>query len=300
MKLKKKTLIILGILLLTHITYTFTKYIVEEYHSYYANSKNFYFTSNILKEDNPLYQINNWSNIGQFSISFDLSSKKNEYIQTDYDIAYKVSVTCPNDVTCTVDKSTGIIYETNHSDNITVTVNPTRVFNENEKITVELNAESTAPYVKKLSARFEYIVGKTGTTYEIEDEPNKPYMLFKVTTAKNYCTVTEAFQSYKVNDVITSSDYYQLSDANKNKCVSNHVSLSFDPYTILLDTTSEILNNATYTTTNYNGSGLINHLEYDIGPLSTIAVKFYKRYPSNNYAYPIVNSTSIVNVNITE
>ena len=73
-----------------------------------------------------------------------------------------------------LDKNSGIIYNTseNHSDSVILTVNPQRAYTENESITIYIEAESTSPYNKTISANFQYIVGKSGITYEIEDEAN--------------------------------------------------------------------------------------------------------------------------------
>ena len=105
---------------------TLAKYIIHEFHSYYLDSKNFYFTSNRLTANNALYQINNWSGVGSFNISFDLLSQKNTYVYSNYDIPYTVSVTCPNDVQCTLSHNSGTIFSSSltHSDTVTVSVNP--------------------------------------------------------------------------------------------------------------------------------------------------------------------------------
>ena len=283
-RLNKKYIILLLLLvvpLLTYITITFAKYVTEKFYSYYTNSKHFYFTSNILKEDNPLYQINNWVGIGQFTINFDLLSSKNEYVHTEYDIAYQAQVICPSDVTCIIDKPTGTIYTSSHSDTLKVTVNPKRLYTEGEKLDIQIIASSTSPY-------------------EIEDHANQTYLLLKLTNAINYCIVTEAFDTYSVNDAIDVNNFMNLSETNKNKCVSQYASISFDPNNIVLDTTSEVLKTSTYTTTNINNVAYINHLDFTLNPLSSVAIKFYKKNYANNYTYPITNPTSIINVNFTD
>ncbi len=278
--------------------YTFSKYIIEEFHSYYSNSKHFYFTSNILTKNNDLYQVNNWLGMGSFTISYDLFSKQNDLVFTDYDIPYETSFVCPSDVICSIDKPTGTIYEASHSDTVTLSVSPTRVYEEGETMVIELRAKSTSPYVSELKARFEYIVGKQGVTYEIEDSANQAYMLLKVTNAISYCTVTEAFSTYQVGDIIERSVFNTLTAEQKKKCLSQKISLNFDPHLLLLDTTGSIMNEANYQITTVDNYEYINHLEFYIDPMSTTAIKFYKQIPANNYTYPITNSSSIVSVYI--
>ena len=301
-KFTPKTLIIYGIILVivSFGVTTLAKYIIEEFHGYYLNAKHFYFTSNRLKKDNPVYLVNNWSGVGAFNISFDLLSQKNEYVYSEYDIPYTVSVTCPTNVTCSVDKPSGTIYNssTTHSDTITVSVNPGRSYNENEHLIIDLTAQSVSPYVETITARFEYVVGKQGTTYEIEDAANQVYLHLKITNAINFCKVVTAFGNYSVNDLIDNSVYRTLSPSDQANCVSKYVDLSFNPSLLLIDTTENIINESIYTTTTISGTEYVNSLSTTIAPLSTISIKFYKVNPSSNYTYPLNNNTSIINVNI--
>jgi len=281
--------------------FTFAKFISVKFHNYFLDSKHFYFTSNRLTDNNALYRVNNWSGVGSFTISFDLLSEKNSYVYTDYDIPYTVSFNCPSDVICSLDKSSGIIYSSSsaHSDTVTLSVNPQRIYDENERLTIHLIATSTSPYVKTITADFQYVVGKQGVTYEIEDVKNQPYMMFKVTNAISYCTVISAFRTYQVNYKIDNSVYRTLNDTEKDKCVSQVITLNFNPNDVLLDTTSNIVDKSTYNVTTINGVSYINGLTFNISPASTMAIKFYKINPTLNYTYPIVNNTSIVGVTIS-
>ena len=206
----KKLLLLVPIIAIVMIgTYTLAKYVIEEFHSYYLQSKHFYFTSNRLKKNLATYMVNNWSGVGSFDISFDLSSEKNSLVHSDFDIPYTVTATCPNDVTCVFDKQSGTVYANSqtHSDTVTLTVTPSRNYNENERLVIYIEANSTSPYTEQLKANFEYVVGKQGVTYEVEDEANRPYMVFKLTNAINYCTVIQAFGDYSIGDEIDSSIY---------------------------------------------------------------------------------------------
>lgn len=302
MKNTKKIIAIILIIALVISLPTLGKFISSKFYEFYLNSKHFYFYSNRLKTDDALYQINNWSGVGNFEIEFDLSSEKNRYTYADYDISYNVSYECPSTVNCSISESNGTIYSTNtnHSNSITLYVVPNRVFTENEKLQIKVSATSTSPYKKTISATYEYIVGKSGVTYEIEDETNKAYALLKMTNAVSFCTVTEAFDTYSVGDKIDGSDFINLSDTNKNKCISEYINISFDPNILLVDNTSSILNYATYTTTNIGGVDYINTMRFKIDPSSTLALKFYKINNSNNYTYPIVNNTSAITVSIQD
>ena len=288
--------IVLIMLLATLGPTTLAKYIKEEFHSYYLNSKHFYFTSNRLKKNNPIYLVNNWSGVGSFNISFDLLSVKNSLVYADYDIPYTVTYNCPNDVTCSLDKSTGTIYRTSttHSDTVTLSVTPTRNYAEGERLQITIIANSTSPYSETIRATFEYVVGKQGITYEIEDEANRPYMIFKITNAINYCKVITAFGNYQVNQLLDNVIYRQLSDADKAKCIGENIVLNFSPNVVILDTTSNIINTATIGNTSINGVSYVNMLDFYIEPVSTMAIKFYKKNVANNYTYPNENNNNSI------
>lgn len=297
-----KTMIILItiILFLTFIGPIMAKFVTDTFHSYYLSSKNFYFTSNRLKKNAPTYLVNNWSGVGSFNINVGLSSMKNSLVYSNYDIPYTVTYRCPNDVTCSFDKNSGTIYgaDVNHSDSVVLSVNPSRAYAENERLSIYIEATSSSPYVETIGAYFEYVVGKQGVTYEIEDEANRPYMVLKITSAINFCKVKEAFSTYQVNDTIDSNTYMSLSSQNKLKCVSKKIDLSFNPNLLLLDTTSNIIETSTYGTQTISGVDYINALYFGIGPVSTMAIKFYKVNVVNDYTYPYENNSSIVTVNV--
>ena len=111
--------------------------------------------------------------------------EKNQYVYSPYDIPYTVSVNCPNDVTCTLDKTSSTVYQssTNHSDTVTLSVNPSRNYTQGETLTIIITAQSTSPYIETISAIFQYSVGQQGVSYEIEDEANRVYAILKITNA---------------------------------------------------------------------------------------------------------------------
>lgn len=303
-KIKKYIPVILIILALIVVINgrSLAKYVIEEFHSYYLNSKHFYFTSNRLSEDNNLYQINNWSGVGSFYITFDLLAQKNSYVFTDYDITYQVNVVCPTGVICQVDKPTGTIYgnSINHADTVTLFVNPQATYNEGDILSIDISATSNSPYIKRISATYQYIVGKKGVTYLIDDKANQTYMMLELTNAINYCTVVTAFGTYAVGDHISNTDFMQLSAQDKAKCISKNITLSFNPNVVILDTTSLLVQSSSNTTQTIGGVAYLNSITFPINPSSSNAIKFYKINPVNNYTYPIVNNSSIVSVAIND
>ena len=276
-------IIVLGVISIT--TATVAKYVVEEFHGYYLNSKHFYFTSNRLKTNNPVYLVNNWSGVGEFDISFDLIAMKNSLVYTDYDIPYEVDYDCPTGVGCVFDKPTGVISknDANHSDTVTLTVTPSATYNEGDHLIVGITAWSTSPYIETIYATFEYVVGKKGVTYEIEDEANRPYLMLKITNAITYCTLIADYGEWHAGKELDNSIYRQMDPADKPKCVGEQINLSFDPHDIILDTTGDIVKTATLGNTTISGIDYVSSLGFYIEPVSTMAIKFYKTDPSINY-----------------
>ena len=299
--LKLFIIVIVGIVITLSLP-TVAKYVKDNIDSYYLRSKNFYYSSNLLDQTNPLYQIGTWSGVGDFSVEFNLYSKENELLFSESDITYTVSATCSTDATCTADITSGTLYanDNDHSTTITVNVHPHRVFVENEFIQITIIAKSTSPYIKELKGRFKYIVGREGVSYEIEDETNRTYLLLKVTNDIDYCKVITAFGNYSVGNNISDSVYRTLTKAQQANCVSQYIDISFSPQTLLLDSTSSVLDSATYTTTTINSINYINSLRFVIAPNSTLSIKFYKIDPSQNYTYPLGQNTSIITLSASD
>ncbi len=289
-------LFILFAIFLTYGITTSAKYVTDRITSYYLRSKNFYFSSNLLDKTNPTYQIGTWSGVGEFDISFDLYSKENDYLFSESDITYEVSYTKSADVNATINKATGTLYsqDTEHSDKIIITVIPQRVFVENESVTVSVLAKSTSPYKKEIRATFVYIVGQEGVSYSIQDEANSNYMFLKVTNDIDYCTVITAFGDYSVNDHISDSDYRDLTSTQQLNCVSQYITLQYNPSDILIDSTSAVLEHATYTTTTINSISHLNSITFAIAPNSTVSIKYYKINPTANNTYPTSGGNSSI------
>ena len=297
----KKVLLMIVIITVVSVgVSTLAKFVIEEFHGYYLNAKDFYFTSNRLKKNQPTYLINNWSGVGSFNISFNILSEKNQYVYSPYDIPYTVSANCPNDVICTLDKTSSTVYQNsaNHSDTVTLSVNPSRNYTQGETLTIIITAQSTSPYIETISARFQYSVGQQGVSYEIEDEANRVYAILKITNAITYCRVNTAFLTYSVGDLIDNQVYRELDPVYKPNCIGKKVDLTFSPNVLLLDTTDKLIDSSTYTTTTINGTAYINSLSTTIAPISTMAIKFYKVDDTQNYTYPNNNNQpSIIGVN---
>ncbi len=294
MKRRRLIIILIILILLLPVGITFSRYITENIRNYIMEANHFFFNSDKLVSGGVTYGINNWGGAGNIEIQFELNNHKNNILTSDTDIEYTLDITCDNGLICSLSSDSGVIQVAEKTDDFTLTLTPTRPFNDNESVTVTVSATSSTPYVKTLSATFVVTVGRRGIDYEITDSEGSPYLIFSITNALDTYKVITAFGDYSVNDLITTNDYLALSDENKAKCASAVITLSFNPSVIILDTTSEIMSSATYQTTNYNGVDYISNITFPMDVMMSKEIRFYKRDSSRNWTYPIVNNTSVV------
>ena len=297
-KKHRNIVIAVAIVLFLPIGYTFSKFVLTELHEFFLNSKDFYFTSNRLAVDNPRFQIDNWSGAETITLEIELKSSKNDYLLADYDIPFNLVVDCDTDMTCSTDNSSGVIYQSNGNQAmVVITAVPQRAFHEGESTVINVSATSVSPYVKTIEASFEYVVTRTSVTYNIDDEVKSAYMLTSITNAVSYCIAQEDFLTYHQGDEIDVVDFRDLSPVNQAKCISQTITIGFDPHILLFDNTSELLKRATYTTTTIDGVDYINSITFTMNPLSSVDVKFYKVDINQDYSYTYGYGTSIITFN---
>ena len=298
--MKKKRLIIISILVfivifaVSPLGVTLTRYVTQNIRNYILEANNFFFNSDKLVYGGTTYGINNWGGVGQIEIQFQLNNHKNNILTSDADIEYTLNTTCDSTVTCVLSAESGVIQKAEKTDNLTLRVTPLQAFNDNESITVSVSATATSPYTKTLSATFVITVGTRGINYEITDSVASPYLIFKITNAQDTYKVITPFNGYSAGDLLPTNTYLALSDDDKAKCASALVTLSFDPSVVILDTTSDIMKTATFSTTRYNNIDYISSITFKVDVMTSMDIRFYKRDTSQNYTYPIVNNNSVI------
>lgn len=295
--IKKHKIIFLSLLIIIilPLTITFSRYVYSKVIDYILETNKFYFNSDKLTKDGKIYEINNWSGTDPFNIEFDLNNRKNNLLYSDSDIEYELNVECEEDTLCSITNKNGVIYKEENSEIFNLTITPKRVFNVNEEVTIKVTGKSLSPYKKTLSATFKIKVGTQGLTYEIKDEKLQPYLMFNITNTRQSYFARTAFGSYNVGDEIIAEDYLALSDADKKKFSSARITLSFNPNIVILDTTTNITKNSEKQYTTVDGISYISSITFDMGAVSSMAIRFYKKDTSKNYTYPIITTTPIIN-----
>ena len=283
-KSQKIILIIFACILCLPIAFTLGRFVYQKAVDLYFTSKNFFFESDKLTVDNASYLLDYWNGVDPYDVVINLNSFKNNKLKSNNDITYKVSYTCSSTVICNTTKEEGTIYKDTNTDSFTVTMTPNATFKDGDSVVISIEAESTSPYKKKLSAQFKLVVGKYGLSHEITDNKNDVYLELKVTNTLDYYTIKEAFDNYDVNDRISSSDYAKLSDENKAKCASAIITVSFDPNVIYTDNNNTtFLNSYNIETEKLNGFDYINKFTFKMDSASSTVVKFYKKDAGKDY-----------------
>ena len=295
-KTKKRIIIISITLFLLFVTATYGRYIYYGIRNYYLSTKNFYFNSDKLSENDAYYQLDNWSGVEPVTITFNMNSKKNNIVSSPDNITYDIEFECSTNVTCVATKNNGIIMNNVNTDDFSITMTPNVTLVDGDSIWLEVSAKATNPYTKTLSGMFTINVGEIGLSYEIVDSKGSPYLDFMITNTLDYYKVFEAFDGHNVGDRIEISEYLALSDTNKKKCAAARITLEFNPNLFRLDMTNEAYIQSTATTTITMGDGYdyINSVTFGTDALSSTSVRFYKLNTSNDYSYPFVTSTPII------
>lgn len=298
LKFNKKTIVLIFIVLLSlGVVTSLGRFIYDEIRNNFIETKKFYFESDKLKEVEALYQIDNYNGVDTYNFPININSFKNNKEKSNTDIEYEVEYSCSTNVVCDINKTSGVVYATNNSDDLFASITPIVSLNDKDTVWLTVKASATKPFLKEISAKFTLTVGYFGLAHEITDEAHKPYFELKVTNTLDYYNIIEAFNGYSIGDKIDLVTFGALSDVNKEKCVSSYVTLNFAPNTVILDTTSQVYYDAVSTnTTAIDGFLYINEIKFKIDAISSQVVRFYKKNVTNNYTYPIVNPTSIVTV----
>lgn len=308
------TMIVIILIIVSYFSSSFGRYALNFVNDFYLRSKEFYFYSNKMLATGKTVTINDWPGTDDYYISVEMNSRENNLLVARNDITYTISykdassdvqIFLPQEVNRTIygSESTATVKNT---DSFEVRVHPIRALQNGEAVYFTLEATSTSPYVKTLSAVYTLVVGKAQLTYKIIDEPGQPFFDVDITNAMESYKVGTAFGSYSAGEELTVSAYEALSDEQKALCYSARVTINFNPNTCVMDITDshyiEAEKNSRTTTTTINKGGntytYVNGLTFDVKPLTSTSVRFYKNDVTQDYTYSSVEGGTCV-VNLT-
>lgn len=288
---KRLILICLLFIFLLPFTTSFGRYTLNNVKEFFNRSREFYFYSDKLGEDNPLFLIDNWSGVDDYTITVNMNSRENNILGAKYDIKYNISYVCSSNAICTLSKTSGTIPANTNTDFFNLVITPNAKLETGDEVKVTITATADSAYEKTITGEFVLKVGKEDITYKIEDSQNNPYLNVNITNTKSFYVVDEAFDSYAVGDSLTIDQYISLSDENKIKCHSAIITIKFNPLNVVMDmTNSSYLNAIDIKTIPLNGYQYINEITFKIDAISSTTVRLYKVDVSKDYT----DSTSII------
>ena len=298
---KKKVIVITVLILVISLATVFAGYVLNKSDDFYSRTKEFYFNSDRLAADMPVYKIENWSGVDDYLITINMNSKDNNLVAATYNINYQISATCSGNLVSQLSKPSGVIPNTTNTDTFTLLISPNGLLQAGDTAYVEITATANSPYQKTLKARFNLVVGQEKISYEIIDRAGGEYLELSISNTLSYYTVKQAFGGYIVGDRINRDVYSTLSSADMAKCYSAIVNLSFDPNVVLMDMTDLNYLNATNTGDILKGAyRYINNITFKVEASTSTKVRFYKVNTSQNYTYPNPgNGSPIITVGIT-
>ena len=301
-KHKKLSIVLLSCLVVFVLIATvFGRYIHNIIQNYILETKNFYFNSSILNINGKNYSITNWDGVNAYTLTIDLNNRKTDEIYTTSDIVYTIQVSCPNTVVCTLSKTGGTIHPEDSTDSYQITVTPIQSFGENDSVTLTTSVESSTPYHKQMSATYTIGVERSDFSYEIVDAPNEKFLTINFTNAITFYEVSEAFGDYAVGDFVSVDDYTQLSSTDQAKCYSAIVSVRYDPEVLFVDMSNKYFINRLstgYYEETINGYQWVSGFSFKVNASSSSSINFYKDDITQDYTYPIVNNSSVIQVSV--
>lgn len=301
-KHKKMSIIVLSSLIVFVLIATvFGRYIHNIIQNYILETKNFYFNSSILNINGKNYSIMNWDGVNSYTLTIDLNNYKTDEIYTTSDIVYTIQVSCPDTVVCTLSKNGGVIHPEDATDSYQITVTPVQSFGENDSVTLTTSVESSTPYHKQMSATYTIGVERSDFSYEIVDAPNQKFLTINFTNAVSFYEVSEAFGDYAVGDFVSVDDYTRLSATDQAKCYSAIVSIRYNPRNLFVDMSNKYyINrlNSNYYEETIDGNQWVSGFSFKVNASSSSAINFYKDDITQDYTYPIVNDTSVIQVTV--
>ena len=137
-KALKKVIVICVLISIISFVTVFGRYMLNRYRDFYTRTKEFYFNSDKLSEDEPEYRIENWPGIDYYDLTINMNSRGNEKLVATYDIEYEIEFVYSDNVTCTINKpstinnvtrkgiATGTIYSNTNQDAFELTITPVR------------------------------------------------------------------------------------------------------------------------------------------------------------------------------
>jgi hypothetical protein len=191
------------------------------------------------------------------------------------------------------------IYKANNSDSFKIHVSKklssSLVFNDGDRVTIRIWAESTSPYVEKLAGYITYIIKKTDVSYEISDEEYSLYATLRLSNSRDsgdnekanitfdpkYVRLDMTNQYYlecvqSDSCTVTTAQYYKLNEDVKVGATTYKKDALFTPTEI---------SSLGISTSKCSLYDYVTGFSVNIEPLYSVSINFYKDQVHDNYSY---------------
>lgn len=200
---KKQLLIIVLIVTALGIMYSFSKYAIQLSSTNIQTAEQFYFESEILKEEGASYELKDWDGASRYTLEITLKNYADSLRYTKSDIKYEVegvAVTEGITVTTSLTADNTTISGTEQGESkFYIYVDPTSAVDEGEYVEFSVTANATSPYAKSLTANFKLFAKSQGNGYEATiSEENNQYVDLVINTQKENKNITINYDNSKL------------------------------------------------------------------------------------------------------
>jgi hypothetical protein len=169
------------------------------------------------------------------------------------------------------------------------------VFNDGDRITIRVWAQSTSPYVEKLAGYITYIIKKIDVSYEISDKEYDLYATLRLSNSRDSGDSEKANITFDPRYVrLDMSNQYYLDCLNDSSCnviygdyykLNENVTVGGTTYKKESVFTAEDLSTYGIDTNKCTLYNYVKGFSVDIEPLYSVSITFYKDDVRANYTY---------------
>ncbi len=217
----------------------------------------------------------------------------------------------PSDV-ITSESYSRTIYRANNSDSFKIHVSKKSsssiVFNDGDRITIRIWAESTSPYVEKIAGYITYIIKKVDVSYEISDKEYDLYATLRLSNSRDSGESEKANITFDPRYVrLDMSNQYYLECLNDSSCtvlygqyykLNEDVTVGGVTYTKDSVYSAEDLTNYHINTNKCTLYDYVKGFSVNIEPLYSVSITFYKDDVHANYTYNGVGDDSALPIHV--
>lgn len=201
-RLKINPIFIISLIIILALGYSFAKYIIEDRSIHIQSAQQFYFNSDVLKEENTEYILKDWDGKSEYKLKINLKNYEDNLRNTNEDIIYEFQTSCNNPdiaITTSIDNKTkSLTGKTNSEEIINININPKKIFTKEDYVEIDVSAIAQIPYEKTISAKFKiYVQDIINYKTNLIDSIGSEYATLNIETYNNNQRLTISYDNAK-------------------------------------------------------------------------------------------------------